>query len=170
MDKCPVCGNTNLISGKKEYQFVESGLDNVILAGVDVTQCPECNEEFVSIPNVVALMDLIAEQIMLKTGRLTGQEIRFLRKNLLMKIAEFATLLGVDRVSLSRWENEQVKPTVANDRLIRLTYATCKKINENTRKKLIERLKDKSPEDTCTERYFIPAFTVGSEVRQSRNS
>ena len=167
MDKCPICGGTNLTTEKKDYQFVDSGLDNVILAGIDVTECPDCGEEFVSIPNVLGLMDLIAEQIILKPGSLTGQEIRFLRKNLLMKISEFATLLGIDRVSLSRWENEQVRPTVANDRLIRLTYATCKKINETTRNKLIERLKDKSLEGAVAERYFISAFSAGDKERQA---
>ncbi len=157
MDKCSICGNTNLTITKKNYQFVESGLDNVMLAGANVTECSNCGEEFVSVPNAAKLMDSIAELIILKTGSLTGQEIRFLRKNLFMTIEEFATLLGVTRVSLSRWENEQVKPAVNNDRLIRLTYATCKKISETTRKKLIKRFKDESLEGTVPERYFISA-------------
>lgn len=168
-NKCPVCGGTDITIEEKDYPFVESGLDNVILIGVKVIDCHDCSEEFVSIPNVAPLMDIIAEQIILKAGRLTGKEIRFLRKTLLLNISEFATLLGVDRVSLSRWENDQVRPTTSNDRLIRLTYTTCKKIADSTREKLIERLRDRSFEEIeAAEPYFVSASSVGV-IRQEKN-
>ncbi len=155
MDKCPICGNTGITTRKKDYRFIESGLDNVVLTGVEVVECNKCDEEFVSIPNAAQLMDFIAEQIILKPTRLTGKEIKFLRKNLLLNTREFATLLGVDRVSLSRWENDKVKPTASNDRLIRLTYTACKKTVDSTREKLIKRLRDISPATEATERYFV---------------
>ena len=58
-------------------------------------------------------------------------EIRFLRKNLHLKINEFAQLLGVDRVTVSRWENEHEKPSRSADRLIRLTYAVESKLDNS---------------------------------------
>jgi transcriptional regulator with XRE-family HTH domain len=53
-------------------------------------------------------------------------EIKFLRKNLSFKIAEFAKMLGVDRVSVSRWENGHEEPAKSTERLIRTTYAIIK--------------------------------------------
>lgn len=68
-------------------------------------------------------MKLIAESILLKPANLDGAEIRFLRKNLHLKINEFAQLLGVDRVTVSRWENAHEKPSRSIARLVRLSYA-----------------------------------------------
>lgn len=76
------------------------------------------------------LMKSIAESILLKPTSLSGAEIRFLRKNLAMKINEFSQLLGVDRVTVSRWENDHEKPSRSADRLIRLTYAVEARVGE----------------------------------------
>jgi len=76
------------------------------------------------------LMKSIAESILLKPISLSGAEIRFFRKNLGMKIKEFSQLLGVDRVTVSRWENGHEKPSKSADRLIRLTYAVEAKVPE----------------------------------------
>jgi DNA-binding transcriptional regulator YiaG len=76
------------------------------------------------------LMKSIAESILLKPTNLSGGEIRFLRKNLALKINEFSQLLGVDRVTVSRWENDHEKPSKSADRLVRLTYAVEAKVGE----------------------------------------
>jgi putative transcriptional regulator len=109
---------------------LESGLDNVHLSNVDIWRCNACGEKIVSIPHSVELMKSIAESILLKPASLSGGEIRFLRKNLALKINEFSQLLGVDRVTVSRWENDHEKPSRSADRLARLTYAVEAKVGE----------------------------------------
>jgi len=122
-EKCPTCGSEHFVLKKSHHHFLESGLDNVHLTNVDIGICNDCNEKIVSIPHSIELMKLIGESILLKPTNLNGAEIRFLRKNLLLKINEFAQLLGVDRVTVSRWENGHERLSKSTDRLIRLTYA-----------------------------------------------
>ncbi len=89
MNKCRICNSINLTTRKKDCQFLENGLDNAILVSIGVSECPDCGEEFVLIPN----------------------------------------------------------------------YATCKKIRDTTRKKLIERLKGKSLGGSPDKQYIIlPCF------------
>ncbi len=120
--KCPFCGNLNVeTKAGQSYHFTESGLDNVYLKNVETSHCPDCNANSVSIPKSPQLLNCIGEAIVLNSGLLTGPEIRFLRKNLRIKINDFAKLLRVSRVTVSRWENGQdiTKPI---DLLIRTIY------------------------------------------------
>lgn len=116
---CPNCGKKSVRSEVDRYKYVESGLNNVWLRGVNVYQCP-CGEKFVQIPGIEALHDAIAYHLLKKPSVLTGQEFRFLRKWLGLTGEELARSLGTSRVSISRWENETVKITSATDHLIRL--------------------------------------------------
>lgn len=93
-------------------------------------------------------MRLIGQSILLKPTSLNGAEIRFLRKNLYLKINEFAQLLGVDRVTVSRWENEHEKPSRSADRLVRLTYALEAKIGEGVVEELRKNLRKEEIEST----------------------
>jgi len=106
----------------QSYHFVEIGLDNVYLTNVETSHCPDCNANSVSIPKSPQLLNCIGEAVVLSSGLLTGPEIRFLRKNLRIKINDFAKLLRVSRVTLSRWENGQIKITRPIDLLIRSIY------------------------------------------------
>jgi putative zinc finger/helix-turn-helix YgiT family protein len=135
-EKCPTCGGGRLFLDRGHHHFIESGLDNVHLVNVDIWRCRDCGEEIVSIPRSTELMKTIGESILLKPTSLSGAEIRFLRKNLTLKINEFAQLLGVDRVTVSRWENEHEKPSRSTDRLVRLTYAVEAKVSETVMESL----------------------------------
>ncbi|MGA2402968.1 MAG: type II TA system antitoxin MqsA family protein [Syntrophobacteraceae bacterium] len=138
---CPVCGNLNTeIRTGQSYQFKESGLDDVYLLNVDISHCPACKVDMVAIPDPTQLLRCLGELIVLSPSLLTGPEIRFLRKNLHTKINDFAKLLGVDRVTLSRWENKQAKITKSNDRLIRLTYVIKSTVSDEVRDEVRKRL------------------------------
>jgi len=129
-EKCPTCGSDRFTFTRAHHHFLESGLDNVHLTNVEVGTCSDCGEKIVSIPNSTELMGVIGESILLKPTNLNGAEIRFLRKNLHLKINEFSQLLGVDRVTVSRWENGHETLSRSTDRHIRLTYAVEAKLNE----------------------------------------
>jgi putative zinc finger/helix-turn-helix YgiT family protein len=118
--KCPICGN-QAKRVKKDYKYIESGLDNVILSGINVFEC-DCGEEMPEIQNIQAIHKQIALEIIMKPAFLNGKELRFIRKQMGFKEKEIAELLGVTHVSVSRWERSSAKIGVSNDRLIRIIY------------------------------------------------
>jgi DNA-binding transcriptional regulator YiaG len=99
------------------------------------------------------LMRSIGEGILLKPSSLTGTEIKFLRKNLMLKINEFAQLLGVDRVTVSRWENEHERPSKLADRLVRLTYAVEAKLEDSVMETLRRNLRKEEMDSPVD--YFV---------------
>lgn len=135
---CPNCGNKDVIIARGEHAFLESGLDNVKLINVEIKKCDNCGEKIVSIPNPNQLLRVIGEQIILKPNRLSAPEIKFLRKNIYLKIQEFSQIIGVSRVTVSRWENKHSKPTESEDRLIRMVYAQYADVAESVKKRLKE--------------------------------
>lgn len=124
--KCPKCGN--FIQSKIEtYKYRESGLDNVFLKNIPVYKC-SCGISFASIFRVSRLNELIAKKLLEKPALLDGKEIRFLRKNMYMSSKDFAEGLGVEKTTISKWENGSQKHREAYDRSIRYLYMINKKI------------------------------------------
>jgi len=76
--KCSTCQNQMKYAKTREYRYLESGLDNVILSGIDIFQCA-CGEEVVSIPSIDELHTLIGLRLVKKDSLLNGKEICFLR-------------------------------------------------------------------------------------------
>jgi len=72
----------------------------------------------------------IALAVVAKRPRLTGAEIRFLRKYLGWSGADFAKHMGVTPDSVSRWENEREQMGAVADRLLRLMVATRAPVSE----------------------------------------
>ncbi len=130
--KCPFC-NKKMAAKKDPYHYTESGLDNVFLH-TDVYKCG-CGETIADIPNIYGLHELIAKALVKKESRLMSKEIKFLRKKMHLKAKELADMLGVTKVTVSRWENDVENIGIANDKLIRFIYAQmfqekCKEIVE----------------------------------------
>jgi len=119
--ECPSCGRM-IETLEGDYQYLESGLDNVVLCGFEIIKCT-CGEESVILPRILEIHNVIAECILEKKTQITGKEIRFLRKNMGLKGKIFANLVGVDHATLSRWENGKAIPSLRADRLIRFLYA-----------------------------------------------
>jgi len=118
--KCPSCGK-EMKKVKKNYKYVDSGLNNVILTGIGIYEC-KCGEEIPEIKNIERINKRIANALVLKTALLSGKEFRFIRKQLGLKEKDIALLLGVDPVSISRWENSNAKIGMSNDKLMRMLY------------------------------------------------
>lgn len=131
---CPNCGSKDVLINRGEHKFTESGLDNIILKNVEIEKCNNCGEKVVSIPKPNQLLKMIGEQIILNPNRLSPSEIKFLRKNIYLKIKEFAKIMGVDRVTVSRWENKVSTQTESEDRLIRLVYIHYADVNKSVKK------------------------------------
>jgi putative zinc finger/helix-turn-helix YgiT family protein len=108
---------------KENYRYSECGLKNVTLVGIEVSRCARCGNYEVSIPHIEELHRLIARVLIEKATRLTGEEIRFLRKSLGWSGADFAKHIGVAEETVSRWENSSAPIGPQADRLLRLMVA-----------------------------------------------
>lgn len=120
--KCPSCqqlGHTH----KGKYHYIESGLPNIWLIGVEIFEC-NCGETFAFVPCLDDLHQIIAMDLLEKDDQLSGREIKFLRKHLGLRAKDFAKQIGVMNVTVSRWEREEFIPPKPMDRLIRFFYAT----------------------------------------------
>ena len=117
--KCPKCGGKLRVTGHT-HRYVESGLSNVVLNGVQVRKCQECGEEEVAIPNITGLHRAIAALLVARKSALAAIELRFLRQFLGFSSKDFARTLGVAPETLSRWENASRDIPSVVDRVVRL--------------------------------------------------
>jgi putative zinc finger/helix-turn-helix YgiT family protein len=119
MARCTNCGANAVVTKTGDYQYVESGLENVILRGIELLECQECGNVDPVIPRMQKLHQSLAQAIVSKDHRLSGKEIRFLRKYLGMTADKFAEILGTDKTRISKWENDADRPSDQMDRLVR---------------------------------------------------
>jgi putative zinc finger/helix-turn-helix YgiT family protein len=122
---CTDCGAA-MVTRKENYRYSDCGLKHVTLAGVGVSRCARCGNYEVSIPHIERLHRLIARGVIEKLTRLTGEEVRFLRKSLGWSGTDFARHMGVAEETVSRWENEAAPIGPQADRLLRLMVAQGK--------------------------------------------
>ena len=102
--RCTECGKPQQIKFTTT-DYPESGLDNVQLINVPIWECSNGHQEL-QVPAVEQLHSLLTKAVIRKPARLTGREIRFLRKELGMSAKAFAGHLGMSAVHLSRIETE----------------------------------------------------------------
>ena len=104
----------------KEYRYLDSGLDNVILLnGFEIIETPYGKS--VSIKDMEGLHKCISCHLVEKPNFLTGKEFRFLRIELDMSQRLMGRLCGVNERSVRNWESSVSVPDPAN-RIIRLIY------------------------------------------------
>jgi DNA-binding transcriptional regulator YiaG len=105
------------------YQYRESGLDDVYLAG-GYRKVDAGGRSFVVIDDIDGLHEAIGRFLIEETRRLTGAQFRFLRTELGLSQAALAHLLDVSEQSVARWEKGKTRRVdAAADRLLRLLYA-----------------------------------------------
>lgn len=108
--QCPSCDTKKAM--KLEiivHRFKESGLDNIILHGVRFFRCSHCGESIYDFGNLLQLNSLITDCLLKKKELLSGKEIRFLRTYVGYSSESFAKIIGLDKTSFSRIENERAK-------------------------------------------------------------
>jgi putative zinc finger/helix-turn-helix YgiT family protein len=105
-------------------------LKNVVLSGIEVRRCTQCDNYDVSIPRMEQLHRLIALAIIEKESRLRGEEVRYLRSLLGWSGASLARHMGVADETVSRWENDATPIGPQADRLLRLIVARDKLVRK----------------------------------------
>ena len=119
------------------YHYTECGLPNVWLAnGYTLHDTPYGRG--VSVNDVEGLHRRIG-QALLRQRRLTGAQIRFLRKELGRPQKGLAEIVGTSEQTVSLWERDRGQIPAAADRVLRLFYAEHVEGNVQVRK-LVERL------------------------------
>lgn len=117
--ECTNCGE-QVLRETRNYRYTESGLPNVILQGIAVADCPKCGNSDVVIPRMAKMHSAIARALANSPARLTGPQLRFLRKYLGLSGDELGRYLHTDKTKISKWETEEDRIGPATDRLIRL--------------------------------------------------
>jgi putative zinc finger/helix-turn-helix YgiT family protein len=121
--KCFEC-SAEMQATREQYHYVESGLPNVWIENVEVRRCPECGDEEVVLPALEGLHRAIAAALVRKPARLTGAEVRFIRKTLGWSGKVFAERMWVDPSTVSRWERSKESVGPQSDLLVRYLFAT----------------------------------------------
>jgi len=94
-----------------------------LLKAVEVLRCDKCKTEMVAIPDIDGLGRATAISRALNPVRLSGREVKFLRRVLDMTQAKFAEAMELTPESVSRWENDARGVGGACEKLVR--HNTC---------------------------------------------
>ena len=128
---------------KKGYHYTESGLANVWLANGYTIRKTKYGEG-VSIQDSDGLHRALARALSNKP-RLSGTEVRFLRKEMGLSQRGLGELLGVTDQAVALWERKGRLPKTA-DRLLRLIYVEHDRGNAPIRT-TIQRINDMDAQD-----------------------
>jgi putative zinc finger/helix-turn-helix YgiT family protein len=126
---CMECGTEMLRYIKPEHVEDLGGVVVCIRNAVLIERCPECGEEESAIPNMKGLVCAAALARALNPVRLSGKEIKFIRRALGMTQKEFSNKVEVTIETLSRWENDVPGRGGCAEKSLR--YAVCALLHEH---------------------------------------
>lgn len=106
---CNMRGHEEMTREVRDVEYDWCGLTGVVLGDIVVLTCPNCEEEETEIPGVENLHRSLAKSLLMKSGPLLGEEIRFLRKHVGWSSTAFAKHIGVALETVSRWESGRQK-------------------------------------------------------------
>ena len=128
--KCSQCSSSNLDEVKIDHPYDECGLPNVTLVDVTARKCRDCGTVRLKIPAIEELHRALLMMVLRKNSRLTGAEVRFLRKYIGLSGTDFARRIGAEPETVSRWENDRQPIGPQAERLLRLLVVTMGQIQE----------------------------------------
>jgi len=106
---------------RTRYQYTESGLDFIYLVkGYEYVDSPRGTS--VRIHDIDGLHAAIGKFLVRERGTLSGQEVRFLRSELLLSQRNLASILGVTEQTVRRWEHGGVPIPATSDAALRGLY------------------------------------------------
>lgn len=142
---CELCEKAEMIEVKERYRYLECGLPNVTLDGIVIRKCQECGNLMPLIPGISKLHLAIARNLVRKDGRLTAQEIVFLRKYLGWSGVDFANNMHSTSSQVSKWESGKVEMSTQAELLLREMVARGKKIEDYHSHEISKGKRIKSP-------------------------
>jgi transcriptional regulator with XRE-family HTH domain len=142
---CSKCGSKAPVV-RSDYHFKEMGLP-IELMQIEVVKCPECGNADPIIGNLNDLMHSVALIVICSRCKLSGEEVRFLRKYAGKSLGDFARLVHVDHTHLSKVENGRVEIGSQLDKLVRFVVLNLSPELSNKAGELLELLPEIS--DDC---------------------
>lgn len=109
------------MDGQAAFHYVSCGLRNIWLRnGFEISQTPY--GEAVAIHNLKGLHKAIGLDLVRNKPRLTGGEVRFLRKEMDLPQAQLAKMLAVSENTIRAWENDRQAITGPAERILRQLF------------------------------------------------
>lgn len=112
--ECPLCGQAALVSMSGEYRFEPPHNipgDSIVVRDAQWLHCDLCGEDILS----SELEAAIDQERRRRLGLLTPQEIRGIRENAGLSVADMSHLLGVEEQAYTRLETGRSLPTSSSD-------------------------------------------------------
>jgi DNA-binding transcriptional regulator YiaG len=103
------------------YHYTECGLDNIYLSNGFKFKAT-ARGRAVSIHDIDGLHRAIGLHLVMFKKDLTGQEVRFLRHEMLLSQSTLGQFLGVSEQTVHRWENNKTTIPKSSECLLRLLY------------------------------------------------
>jgi putative zinc finger/helix-turn-helix YgiT family protein len=138
---CSNCGAPALVR-RGDYNFVESGLDYVILNNIELIHCDMCGNEDPIIRRSKRLMQQLLIGVASKPEPLEGQDLRFIRKQLGLTQEKFGALIHTDKTTVSKWENDADPIGPQSDLLIRSVAISLGDVPKEIGREIVEGFKD----------------------------
>lgn len=124
MNKCTTCAGTTVkteIIPKYDAESFGAPFKVFLMNAVKAEVCSSCRRVLnTSIPDPEGLLYTISFERAMHPRKLTGAEIRFLRRIMGWRAKQMADQLGITVEHLSRCENAHVVMSVSAERLLRL--------------------------------------------------
>ncbi|MFI5334476.1 MAG: helix-turn-helix domain-containing protein [Chlamydiales bacterium] len=106
---------------KDAYHYIESGLKNIYLLN-GYKMIKTSRGKSVTIHDLDGLHKAIGLFLISSKRDLSGDEVRFLRHEMLMSQDTLARLLGVSEQAIRRWERDKIDIPKPSESLLRLLY------------------------------------------------
>lgn len=116
--RCVMCGGQTMATPHQRVAL-DVGLPGVEIDDISIHTCTACGERYDELPPLEPLMAYITGVIAARPNRLTGAEIRFLRKRLGWSSKDFAKAFCVEPTTVSKWENDKLKLDPFKDKMLR---------------------------------------------------
>ena len=106
------CGGHLRVATLPEYDFSDYVGFKLTLTKIPGLRCDKCHGETLSGSMITRVLNLTTTRISSSPRRLHGAEARYLRKTLGVTQEELATRMGINRVTVAKWEcgDEQISP------------------------------------------------------------
>jgi DNA-binding transcriptional regulator YiaG len=139
MKKCAACKGENLetrVVHEYEAELLGAPFEILLVDAVKETWCAACNKKLkTSIPDLEGLLHVAAQSRAITPRKLTGAEVKFLRKAVGMKSKDFAKKIEMSPENLSRVENGAKPLGPGSEKLLRF-FVVMKMFDEDILSKI----------------------------------
>ena len=125
----------------EKYHYRECGLDDVYLVN-GFTRFKTARGTSIAIENIDMLHKAIGTYLCDQARELSGKEIKFLRRELMLSQERLAHLVGVKEQTVHRWEAEKNRMPRSTEALLRRLYLEQVKSDSDSLRDLLKRIAD----------------------------